>query len=429
MSDSIAIKITEVSKKYTLNYPVKDAHGIESSEHWALKDVSLEITKGESVGIIGPNGSGKSTLLKILSGVTKPTSGRVEIFGRVASILDIGAGFHPELSGKENVYLNAQLLGFNRKEIKSKYDQIVDFSGIGKFINEPVKNYSNGMYLRLAFSILAHLDFDIYLFDEVMSVGDADFKNNSKKIVQHLIDSGKTILLVSHHIKELESFSTHFFLESGKLIPEGKISIGKYLEQIVIKQNQGEIYTYNCTINKFTNVSNSKELEIKEISLQQELNSKPYFVTDLPFNFKIKYIKKKTGYSVDILMSISNINDEIILTSSPFVGDTFSELTSDGMIETECNIPSHFFNSQVYTIHLWFLKDLNKSINYSDSLLSTENLLNEKSIEVLFSMKDLMKFKPTYKRNNIEIDLSNLNIKGALLPKFEWNQKLITENS
>src|SRR5690606_19206903 len=131
--------------------------------------------KGENVGIIGPNGSGKSTLLKILAGVTKPTSGTVDINGRIASILDIGAGFHPELSGKENVFLNGQILGFAKSEIAPKYKEIVEFSGIGKYIDEPVKNYSNGMYLRLAFSIMVHLDFDIYLFDEVMSVGDAEF--------------------------------------------------------------------------------------------------------------------------------------------------------------------------------------------------------------------------------------------------------------
>ena len=175
MMQDIAIKVNSLSKKYTLKHPIKDINGSLTNEHWALKDVTFQIKKGETVGIIGPNGSGKSTLLKILSGVTKPTNGSVEINGKVASILDIGAGFHQELSGRENVFLNGQLLGFSAKEIKAQYQKIVDFSGIGNFIEEPVKYYSNGMYLRLAFSILAHLDFDIYLFDEVMNVGDAEF--------------------------------------------------------------------------------------------------------------------------------------------------------------------------------------------------------------------------------------------------------------
>jgi lipopolysaccharide transport system ATP-binding protein len=426
MSDSIAIKISEVSKKYTLNYPIIGADGNETSEHWALKDVSLEIKKGESVGIIGPNGSGKSTLLKILSGVTKPTSGSVQLYGKVASILDIGAGFHPELSGKENIFLNAQLLGFNRKEIKSKYDQIVDFSGIGKFIHEPVKNYSNGMYLRLAFSILAHLDFDIYLFDEVMSVGDEQFKNNSKKIIARLIHSKKTILLVSHNTKELETFSSHFFLDSGKLITKENINIGKYLEQSMLKEDKNEVRTSDFTIHSFPYVSQNKDIEIKEISLYQELSHNQHFVTDLPFYFKIKYLKKKSGYLVDLLMSISNINDEIILSSSPFVGGKFSDQDGVGLIEMDCKIPSHFFNSQIYSIHLWFLKDLTKSFNNSNLPILSEQLFIKNSTEVVFTMKDAIKFKPTYKRNEIEFDLSNLNIKGALLPQFEWNQNLVT---
>jgi lipopolysaccharide transport system ATP-binding protein len=197
MSQDIAIKVENLSKVYPLRQPYVDENGQLVNEHWALKDVSFEIKKGESVGIIGPNGSGKSTLLKILAGVTKPTSGKVTISGKVASILDIGAGFHPELSGRENVFLNGQIHGFSKKEIEGKFDEIVAFSGIEKFIDEPVKNYSNGMYLRLAFSIMVHLDFDVYLLDEVMSVGDADFREKiANRLCQFL--GSKTLLIVTH---------------------------------------------------------------------------------------------------------------------------------------------------------------------------------------------------------------------------------------
>lgn len=199
-NNDIAIRVENLSKKFTLQHAVKDEHGNNTHELWALKDVSFEIKKGESVGIIGPNGSGKSTLLKILAGVTKPTTGKVEIYGRVASILDIGAGFHPELSGRENVFLNGQLLGFSKKEIQSKFDEIVDFSGIEKFIDEPVKNYSNGMYLRLAFSIMAHLDFDVYLFDEVFSVGDEEFQNKCIERIQAIAMQCKTAVFVYHNL-------------------------------------------------------------------------------------------------------------------------------------------------------------------------------------------------------------------------------------
>lgn len=199
MNSDIAIKVENLSKCYTMRHPIKDEHGNDTHEHWALKAVSFEIKKGESVGIVGPNGSGKSTLLKILAGVTKPTSGSVKIRGKVASILDIGAGFHPDLSGRENVFLNGQIHGFSKKEIESNFNEIVAFSGIGKFIEEPVKNYSNGMYLRLAFSIMAHLDFDVYLLDEVLAVGDEEFIDKARDRIQTFSFQNKTVISVYHN--------------------------------------------------------------------------------------------------------------------------------------------------------------------------------------------------------------------------------------
>lgn len=205
MSSEVAIRVENVSKRYHMRHPVTTDTEEETHELWALKDVSFEIKKGESVGIIGPNGSGKSTLLKILAGVTKPTSGKVEIFGRVASILDIGAGFHTELSGRENVFLNGQIHGFTKKEIAAKFDAIVEFSGIEKFIDEPVKNYSNGMYLRLAFSIMAHLDFDVYLLDEVLAVGDENFQNKSAECITKWKDEGRTLLIIYHDFNSIKN--------------------------------------------------------------------------------------------------------------------------------------------------------------------------------------------------------------------------------
>lgn len=232
MNDSIAIKVENVSKKYILQHPQKDKEGNETNELLALNNISFEIKKGERVGIVGSNGSGKSTLLKILAGVTKPTSGKVTMDGRVASILDIGAGFHPDLSGKENIFLNGQLLGFTKNEIAEKYIDIVVFSGIEKFIEEPVKNYSNGMYLRLAFSIMIHLDFDIYLLDEVMGVGDTEFQI---KVNHYLEEQNKkksvTYIFVSHNLTELNANCTSFcLLENGKIKNMGsKTIINNYI--------------------------------------------------------------------------------------------------------------------------------------------------------------------------------------------------------
>lgn len=183
MKSNIAIEVINLVKTYSLRSQSSDGKG----EFKALDGVSFKVEKGQSVAIIGSNGSGKSTLLKILAGVTKPTSGSVAISGKVASILDVGAGFHPELSGRENILVNGQLLGFSKKEITPKIKDIIDFSGIGHFIHEPVKNYSNGMFLRLAFSIVVHLDFDVYLFDEVLGVGDAEFREKVKKYLQILV--------------------------------------------------------------------------------------------------------------------------------------------------------------------------------------------------------------------------------------------------
>jgi ABC-type polysaccharide/polyol phosphate transport system ATPase subunit len=216
--NDIAIKIENLSKKYYLSNGINGLIKTKE-EFWALKDVSLEIKKGEKIVITGPNGSGKSTLLKILAGIIKPTDGEVKIYGRVASILDIGAGFHPELSGSDNIFLNGQLLGFSKSEIKQKYNKIVEFSGIEKFINEPIKHYSNGMYLRLAFSIIAHLDFDVFLFDEIINVGDAEFREKSRKLFDN--DKEKTIVLATHVLEEINSpLNRVVKLENGFLLEE-----------------------------------------------------------------------------------------------------------------------------------------------------------------------------------------------------------------
>ena len=212
MSNEVAIRVENVSKKFQLRHAIRNEAGEESHDLWALKGISFEIKKGESVGIIGPNGSGKSTLLKILAGVTKPTTGKVEINGRIASILDVGAGFHPDLSGRENVFLNGQLHGFSKKEIAARFDAIVDFSGIEKFIDEPVKNYSNGMYLRLAFSIMAHLEFDVYLLDEVMGVGDEEFRLKIQDKTGEFLKRGKTLINISHNTFEVAMLAERFFL-------------------------------------------------------------------------------------------------------------------------------------------------------------------------------------------------------------------------
>lgn len=165
---------------------------------WALKDVNFEVMPGEVMGIIGPNGAGKSTLLKVLSRIIEPTSGRVELYGRVASLLEVGTGFHPDLSGRENVYLNGAILGMRRREIDARFDEIVEFSGVEKFLDTAVKHYSSGMYLRLAFAVAAHLNPEILIVDEVLAVGDASFQKKCLGKMDDVTRSGRTVLLVTH---------------------------------------------------------------------------------------------------------------------------------------------------------------------------------------------------------------------------------------
>ncbi|RME47458.1 MAG: ABC transporter ATP-binding protein, partial [Chloroflexi bacterium] len=189
---------------------------------WALRDVSFEVKRGEVVGIIGRNGAGKSTLLKILSRITEPTSGRAEIHGRVGSLLEVGTGFHPELTGRENIYLNGAILGMRKREIDRKFDEIVAFAEIEKFIDTPVKRYSSGMYVRLAFAVAAHLEPEILLVDEVLAVGDAAFQKKCLGKMGDVAKEGRTVLFVSHNMAAITSLCQRaIWLEEGKIKEDG----------------------------------------------------------------------------------------------------------------------------------------------------------------------------------------------------------------
>jgi lipopolysaccharide transport system ATP-binding protein len=196
--------------------------GDETEEFWALKDINFEIKRGDVVGIIGRNGAGKSTLLKVLSRITEPTTGRVTIDGRVASLLEVGTGFHPELSGRENIYLNGAILGMSRDEIRRKFDEIVDFAGVEKFLDTPVKRYSSGMYVRLAFAVAAHLEPEILIVDEVLAVGDAEFQKKCLGKMKDVAGHGRTVLFVSHNMAAVRSLcSSSILLKAGRLEATG----------------------------------------------------------------------------------------------------------------------------------------------------------------------------------------------------------------
>jgi lipopolysaccharide transport system ATP-binding protein len=249
---SVAIDVQELSKKYKLG-EMQAAYGtlreslvhvgkrLVGSEHrssreeiWALRDVSFQVPEGQVLGVVGRNGAGKSTLLKILTRITTPTGGRVEIRGRVGSLLEVGTGFHPELTGRENVYLNGSILGMKRREIDRRYDEIVEFSGISKFMDTPVKRYSSGMYVRLAFSVAAHLEPEIMLVDEVLAVGDAEFQRRCLGRMEELGSTGRTVLFVSHALPSVAQLCDRAIqIESGYVVADGPAPevIAGYLHQ------------------------------------------------------------------------------------------------------------------------------------------------------------------------------------------------------
>jgi lipopolysaccharide transport system ATP-binding protein len=207
-----------------------DAGDPEHEEFWALDDISLDIRQGERIGIIGRNGAGKSTLLKILSRITEPSRGRVQLMGRVASLLEVGTGFHPELTGRENIFLNGAILGMSKVEIRRKFDAIVEFAEVERFLDTPVKRYSSGMYVRLAFSVAAHLESDILIVDEVLAVGDAGFQKKCMGKMEAVANEGRTILFVSHNMGAIsELCTTAALLHKGRLVTQG--SVPQVIEQ------------------------------------------------------------------------------------------------------------------------------------------------------------------------------------------------------
>jgi len=191
-------------------------------ELWALRDVSMEVFEGEIVGLIGPNGAGKSTLLKLISAITPPTEGRITVWGRTATLLEVGTGFHPELTGRENVFINGAILGLRRHEIESKFNEIVEFSGVGPFIDTPVKRYSSGMFVRLAFAVAAHLDPEILIVDEVLAVGDAEFQRKCLGKMHEASELGRTVVFVSHNLESVQRLCDRAYLiDNGGLVAEG----------------------------------------------------------------------------------------------------------------------------------------------------------------------------------------------------------------
>ncbi len=242
--------LTEKAKAFFGNRKSESGNRQSTEEFWALKDVSFEVKPGEAVGIIGRNGAGKSTLLKLLSRITEPTSGRIRLRGRVASLLEVGTGFHPELTGRENIFLNGAILGMNRVEIRDKFDEIVDFAEVEKFLDTPVKHYSSGMYMRLAFAVAAHLEPEILIVDEVLAVGDMEFQKKCLGKMEDASKGGRTVLFVSHNMDAVLRLCRHgMVLQQGTVsfVGDAKTAIGRYLGNATKQPHEVDLSTHPRT--------------------------------------------------------------------------------------------------------------------------------------------------------------------------------------
>ena len=367
---------------------------------WALEDINLEINEGEVVGIIGKNGAGKSTLLKLLSKVTRPTKGKIIAKGKIASLLEVGTGFHQELTGRENIFLNGAILGMTKKEISSKIEDIIDFSGCKRYIDTPVKRYSSGMFVRLAFAVAAYLEPDILIVDEVLAVGDAEFQKKAIGKMKDISKSGgRTVLFVSHNMTSIKALcSRAVLLENGKLIKDG------HPDEVI-----------NYYLNSSTKISYIKSWSLENrpsnndflISSVWLSNKKKDKITSLNIdetflvNIDFEVIKNNTKVGLNVILHDSNQN---IISSSinNHEKNFYSQKHSTGFYTSYCKIPGLLFNAGIYFISIYMF-----GANFS----------NAKMLEYVLKIE--------LEEGVIVRGDYHGNYEGILRPMLEWETNLI----
>ncbi len=383
MSDIIEVK--NISKAYTLykkgprykslrddiagilQQPLELFKEEREEKFWALKKVSFTVKKGESIGIIGPNGAGKTTLLKILSRITNPTSGEIILRGRLSSLLEVGTGFHPELTGRENVYLNGAILGMTKSEIKKKFNQIVEFAEIEKFLDTPVKHYSSGMYVRLAFSIAAHLEPEILLVDEVLAVGDIRFQKKCLGKMSEIGKVGRTILFVSHNMSAIQALCQKvILLKNGKMMDfdiSNKV-INRYISEI------GK-YSYVKEWKRENLAPHNTSIVLKKVKLcSSEGKVLRVVSTDDPFNVEITFTVTKPQASIGLNVIFYDRNYNCVCGSiNNHEKNWYGKMMPKGIYKSICKVPAHFFNNGIFSIRIYMFGP-----NYTDDKMSEEIL-------------------------------------------------------
>ncbi len=358
MDRDVAIRIEGLGKRYQLGEQRPLARLLRSlagrataDTMWALRDVSFDVARGEAIGIIGRNGAGKSTLLKVLSRITEPTTGSATIHGRVASLLEVGTGFHPELTGRENMRMNAAILGMSRREFDARFDAIVEFSGVARFLDTPVKRYSSGMRVRLAFAVAAHLEPEILIVDEVLAVGDAEFQSRCLGKMSDVAGHGRTVLFVSHNLAALKALCTRaIWLDQGAVRACGAVSpvVDAYLAD-------GH-HRADAPVAERRDRSGNGELRFTRIALRAgkppSENARP--TTGAPLEISLGYSASHTAPLKNVRIAVlvlDSLGSRVIATDTRLMNADFAELPPAG--EIVCEIPDLPLAAGRYQLNLW----------------------------------------------------------------------------
>ena len=355
---------------------------------WALKDVNFEVAPGEVVGIIGSNGAGKSTLLKTLSRITEPTHGRVELYGRLASLLEVGTGFHPELTGRENIYLNGALLGMRKLEIDRKFDEIVAFSELAKFLETPVKHYSSGMYMRLAFAVASHLEPEILLVDEVLAVGDAAFQKKCLGKMGEVAKQGRTVLFVSHNLTAVKSLCRRtFWLDKGEIVDNDST------ERVVLNYIQSGTQTkMQRHWDDPQSAPGGTEVRLQQISVTPLTeNAEQPITVETPVRIETAFWNYVPGAVLNFSIVLYNIEGVAIFNTG-----SFARSFPIGLIRGSFVIPGNFLNDDTYVVRVLIVKDT------SVALLDLSDVL-------MFEVQDSDRKGNWYGK-----------LIGTVRPKFDW---------
>ncbi|QEM05783.1 ATP-binding cassette domain-containing protein [Mucilaginibacter rubeus] len=337
----------------------------ESDVVWSLNDINFEVEQGDAVGIIGRNGAGKSTLLKILSRVTSPTTGSVKLKGRIASLLEVGTGFHPELSGRENIYLNGAILGMRKAEIKQKFDEIVSFSGVERYIDTPVKRYSSGMYVRLAFAVAAHLESEILIIDEVLAVGDAEFQKKCLgKMGQVSMNEGRTVLFVSHNMAAVKTLCNRgIVLANGQLIYDNK-----QLEAVSFYQTNNNTRATFEHHDDLSSAPGNENIRVLKFIIRPLTGDSISISTGI--SFEMIFFNQKTGINLDATFELKN-SDEIPVFHNGVLISTNND-SKTGFYTVKCTIPPNLLNAGNYSFKLIFGENQRYQLFGADDFIGFE---------------------------------------------------------